>query len=140
MACYKIPGTRDFELTRIEPRKADITGTWLPDEQTIRDMREAGGYTPASTKIILRDDGSAEMVNMPDWLINIGGHSQKGFFSESGAWTLSREGAFWRVEFISTRKRYMTLDISYQKPPHKLSMVLGDPDSAQFMTFIMESR
>jgi hypothetical protein len=138
-SCYKLPGSRDLRLTRDEPNDLDLVGTWIPDKSTADDMRERGGYDgSAATKIILRADGSAEFINMPDWLIETDSSSEKRLWSESGTWKKSREGTLWTVKFRSVNNRYMSLDLLNQKPPYELSIVLGDPDSYEFMTFTKE--
>ena len=103
-------------------------------------MRERGGYDVSKlTRITLSDDGSFEIVNMPDWWNNGFGDSQRGFSSFSGRWALSNNAGYWRIglSFFNTR-RFINL-VGHKlggSPPYYLEVLVGDPDSGDKMVFV----
>jgi hypothetical protein len=56
--------------THAEPNKSDLVGTWVPDENTLKDLRTNGGYdiSKATTKLMLGAEGASN-------------ESQRGFAS-----------------------------------------------------------
>src|SRR5262245_26385196 len=71
------------------PNKSDLIGTWIPTAATVRLMRDEGGYNTSNhdTKIVLKDDGSLEMDDIPDWWFSgITGRSSRTFRSAAGTW------------------------------------------------------
>ncbi|HEX6623316.1 MAG TPA: hypothetical protein VF064_06355, partial [Pyrinomonadaceae bacterium] len=91
------------------------------------------------TRITLSDDGSFEIVDMPDWWNNGFGKSYRGFASFSGRWALSNIGGHWRIglSFFGTR-RFLNL-VEHKmggSPPYCVEIIVGDPDSGDEMIFV----
>src|ERR1700730_2014747 len=76
--------------TRSRPDQKDLVGTWLPDAKTIDDMRTKGGYDVLNgkTRILLREDGTFEAFDMPDWWHDGFGKSARGLEHRVGTWQL----------------------------------------------------
>ncbi len=131
-------GTIEYiQFTRDAPNRSDLVGTWEPDDSTVRDMKQRGNYDISlPTKLMLRDTGYFEMINMPDWWGNSFAESRKGLDSDSGKWSVEQFAEpFWSV-ILSSSKGQRSVNLMGQKPPYKLHFVLGDPDSNESMTFI----
>src|SRR5262249_50031885 len=71
----------ELSFTRHEPARSDIVGVWTPTEKTLRDIRKRGHYESVAHKIVLSDDGTFAMVNMPDWWTDGFGESHGKFDS-----------------------------------------------------------
>jgi hypothetical protein len=129
-----------YRLVATKPDKKDLIGTWIIDGPTIKDMRKRGGYDVSQpTGLVLRDDDSFAMTNMPDWYRNGAGESGHTLLNLSGEWSLDNSyGGYWSVslkaqEFAPRMEirepRYASL------PRYLLQIVIGDPDSREFMRF-----
>jgi hypothetical protein len=131
---------RPYRYVSAEPARADIVGTWAPDQATVDDMRERGGYdVSAPTRLILRDDGSLEVVNMPDWFDNGFGISHGGISSASGHWRLVNASGHWLVG-LSYSGAYRPVDLVEHRfksePRYYIEIIVGDPDSGDEMIFV----
>ena len=123
--------------TRVEPSRGDLIGTWVPDERTLNTMRDVGGYdTTISTRLILRADGSFEMVNMPDWWFNGFGESRRSFSDNSGTWRILQDSdSIWGLRLTTSSGR-TNLNLLEQRPPYRIHVYIGDPDNDVYMTFV----
>ena len=87
--------------TTTQPNEAELIGTWVPDKDRAKDMRDRGRYDidRASTKLILRSDGSFEMVDIPDWWREPFGRSHGRLQSDRGTWRLKEHspGSWWEL-------------------------------------------
>lgn len=130
-----------IQFTRDEPNKADLVGTWEPDESTVREMKDRGGYdTTLPTRLVLRSDGHFDLINMPDWWGGSFAESRRVLESDTGEWTVSQfaGSSVWSL-MLSSSKGLRPVNLMGQKPPYNLHFVLGDPDSNESMTFIKKS-
>ena len=139
--CFNNPPINPAELnfTWRQPNRADLVGTWVPTSATLEDMRDRGGYPISKHELVLLDDGSFSMLNMPDWWSDGFGRSRKGFESGSGTWSISQQGS-WCVYLVFkspiTRSGYgVSLNLRRQKPPYLIHIFLGDPDEWQAILF-----
>ena len=127
--------------TAAKPNESDLVGTWVPDNDSMKDIRERGGYDidNANTKLILRPDGGLEMLNMPDWWQDPFGRSHGTFRSDSGTWMLREHspGTWWEIE-LTFPKAWTTTPIRREKPPYLIHFTLGDPDAGHAMTFVRQ--
>ena len=126
-----------------QPNKNEIVGVWVPNAETVEDIRIRGKYNPTvSTKLILRADGSFEMENMPDWWKNGFGESYGGFESNSGTWKLSDGGGTcWQIDlrFPNLGRSVGLLEHRFGgKPRYVIEVILGDPDSGEEMIFVRQ--
>ena len=141
-ACHANIGElfRPYQYVSKEPNRKDIVGVWIPDKETIDDMRERGGYNVSiPTQIILRDDGSFEMLKMPDWWNNVQGKSYKGFFDLSGRWELSNGLGYWHIGlryFGTYRPINLVEHKTKDSPRYYIEIIVGDADEGHEMIFV----
>jgi len=125
--------------TTVEPNKSDLVGTWIPDKATLEDMKERGGYdTLIPTRLVLKSDGSLEIANIPDWWEIPAGTSRRGMASYSGSWSLYNDQPCWTIA-VKYSNSAGFLNLLGNKPPHKIEIILGDPDSGHNMIFIKQA-
>lgn len=84
------------------PSPEALVGCYVPTEKTKGLLAAKGGYPEAETCIVLKDDSTFIMKNMPDWWLLLG-FSRHEFDSGVGTWRI-RGGTEWLVElsFAST--------------------------------------
>lgn len=133
-----------------DAKPANIIGTWLPDQPTLKEINERGKYNPAvSPKIIFREDGSFELINMPNWIWSRDSRPNGGFKSLSGEWLISNPGGCaqigLRYQDSSPSSAGMTtggLSLAQRRidrePIFIIRIFLGDPDSGDEMIFVRE--
>jgi hypothetical protein len=143
LACCFVPGCDyiSYDGTRDKPPLEAVVGTWVPDDNSLKYMREKGGYSISTrTELILKADGKYEMNNMPDWLWFHDGVSRKAFRSETGTWEVSLDGGrpYW---ILRLRSHGSERGIAWrgQRAPYKLHFSFGHIDNNQYMTFVKES-
>ena len=118
----------------------DVVGSWTLDAESLERMEEEGGYEISTHTLTFRDDGTFELVNMPDWWRS-GGRSTGGFISSSGTWELTDRSGQWEifVHFASLPDYpdglYTVFDIGGREPPYYIWMYAGDPDAGRVMVF-----
>lgn len=136
LAC-RVPTLDQLNYTRNEPKKSDLLGTWVPNQSSLREMESSGGYdTSVQPKLILKADGTFELVNMPDWWDNGFGRSNKSFQDYSGSWGLSTYGntGRWDID-LKSLSRMRSVNLIGQSPPYRIEFIIGDPDSSVSMIF-----
>jgi hypothetical protein len=135
-ACGCNPGAPGY--TTEEPNKNDLVGTWTPDQATLEDMKKRGGYDITKvTMLVIKSDGSLEIINMPDWWEAPFGDSQGRMGSHSGSWSIYNDSMCWTVA-IKYSDRASFLNLIGNKPPYKMEIILGDPDSGHSMIFVKQ--
>jgi hypothetical protein len=130
--------TKELNYTRTKPKKEYLIGTWTPDKETIQDIRTRGHYPEAIHEIILREDGTFSIINMPDWWNNGFGESGGKFISMDGRWSLKEEKDIWTIWVISleTPKEVVgSFNVYHQKPPYSIFVRVGDPNNGKAMIF-----
>jgi hypothetical protein len=137
MGCWWDPHGPSY--TNEKPKQEDIVGTWVPDSQTLRYMRERGNYnsSQAKTRLELKADSRFEMTDMPDWWWKGAiGKSYGTYHSSSGTWELSldTEAHGWAID-LSFPDWSTNVNLTNQRPPYFLHFIIGDPDSGDHMTF-----
>lgn len=123
--------------TRKRPEKSDLVGTWVLDPPTLELLRKRGGYdTSIQTSLVLKTDGTFNLLSMPDWWSDGFGQSHGGFEEHAGTWTTSKygENGIWQLELrASSGTRFANL--IGQSAPYRLEFVIGDADNNVSMTF-----
>ncbi len=132
---------RDPSIPATKPADGELVGTWTLTPATTDKMRSEGGYEISTHSLTLRNDGSFEIVNMPDWWFNFG-HSNKGFYSGSGTWRVVKNSqGYWTIEvrFTSlpgyTSGLVTSFYIGQDKSGYYIYDFIGDPDSGDVMMF-----
>ena len=127
-----------FRSVKNKPSVIDLSGVWVPDKSTLRDMAERGGYdTALQTKLILRANGNLELVNMPDWWESISGESRRGLHSYTGSWKVIKSEENWELAIYSSAMTTSFMILG-NEPPYKVGKYLGDPDSGNTMIFVKQ--
>ena len=129
---------KELNFARKKPDSKDLVGTWIPTKDTLQEIRKRGGYPVAEHKIVLREDGSFSLMNMPDWRDNGSGESHSKLNSSSGTWILATDvkpGFFstWRIELHYSNLIDGGFDVYYQNPPYLIFVRVGDPNSGDAM-------
>jgi hypothetical protein len=136
LAC-RLPTVDQLNYTRTEPKKNDLVGAWVPDKSTLEVLRTRGGYdTSTQTNLVLRDDGSFDLLHMPDWWSDRFGQSNKGFENHTGTWRALNYGdtGIWHIDLRASSGTRL-VNLIGQTPPYRLEFVIGDPDSNVSMIF-----
>jgi len=123
-------------FTTVPPNKADLVGTWVPDASTLKEMSSKGGYdSSVKTALVLRNDGTFELSNMPDWWNTAFSESNSKFNQYSGRWSISQhDSQFWHLTLEWTVAARV-VDLFGQHPPHQIAFRIGDPDNDRWMVF-----
>lgn len=136
------PYSSSYTTTR--PNEGDLIGTWVPDKDAVKDMRDRGRYDieRASTKLILRSDGSFEMVDIPDWWREPFGRSHGRLQSDRGTWRLKEHspGGWWELGLDLPSWGGTAVALRRDKLPYLIHFTLGDPDNGDAMTFVRQSQ
>ena len=129
---------RSPPFTTVEPKKADLVGRWIPNASTLNEMRSKGGYSSSvKTSLVLHDDSTFELSNMPDWW-TASGEPHGKFNQYSGNWSVSRMYSdFWHLN-LATQWEARDVDLFGQNPPYRIAFRIGDPDDRQWMIFEKE--
>lgn len=105
-------------------------------------MHQTGGYDASiQTKLLLKADGTFELVNMPDWWTNDYGDSRKGFENFAGTWKVTQFSKVWAVELrpsSGTRSGTRSLNLIGQSPPYRIDFIIGDADENNSMIFLRQ--
>ena len=129
--------------TRNRPNEADLIGKWVPDEATLKNMRDKGRYNTNKTRtsLTLYSDGSFEMVDMPDWWRDPFGKPHGVLQSDSGYWKLKEHspGSWWEIDFDFPKWGGTTTALRRETPPFIIHFTLGDADSGDAMVFVRQS-
>lgn len=143
LTVFAVSSCREFfdDSTRTRPDTRTLVGTWVPDQESLKYMREAGGYDVSNkTELVLEANGTYKMINMPDWLWLDDGESHKTLHSENGTWDVSpfADRPDWIV-LLRTQARERSAALLGQRPPYRLRFSFGNIDTnPQSMTFIKE--
>jgi hypothetical protein len=134
-----IPAWRELQFTRSQPAEQDIIGTWRPTAETLSEIRARGQYATAEPELILRDDQTFMMRDMPDWWRDGFGRSHGKLESGEGRWDLaSAEGVsqIWVVRLrFSPPSSETSIHLYRQRAPYLIFIRVGDPDTGDAMFF-----
>jgi hypothetical protein len=127
----------EYHFARQKPLEADLVGTWVPTAETLKFMRNEGGYVISTHELVLSADKTFSLKNMPDWWKTDFGESKKGFDSLSGRWELSLATGDrdWGIDLRVGTSIINFVHIRNQKPPYLIHIGIGDPDNGDFMLF-----
>jgi hypothetical protein len=78
----------ELQFTRTKPLESELVGTWRPTADTLKDIRGRGHYAAATHEVVLRQDHTFSIRNMPDWWSNGFGESHGQFEAGDGTWHL----------------------------------------------------
>ena len=132
-----IPVWRELQFTRSQPAEEDIAGTWRPTAETLADIRERGHYPAGEPQLILREDHTFIMRDMPDWWREGFGKSHGKFESGDGTWELSSAEGLSKIWIIRLHFSGFgtSVHIYRQHSPYLIFIRVGDPDTGDAMFF-----
>ena len=125
---------QEIHFTKNKPKESDLFGTYKPDAKTQKLILNEGGYPSANCQIKVNVDGKIELINMPDWWENGFGESHKKLISTNGMWKMENAQNRWGISWKSDNVIH-GVNLIGQKPPYKIHIYVGDPDSDRFMIF-----
>ncbi|HXR46942.1 MAG TPA: hypothetical protein VN784_05820 [Candidatus Limnocylindrales bacterium] len=125
---------QELHFTKNKPQESDLVGIYEPDAKTRNLIIKDGGYPSANCQIKLNADREIELINMPDWWENGFGESHKRLVSTKGIWKLEKVQGRWGIDW-ETENVTHGVNLIGQKPPYKIHIYVGDPDSDCFMIF-----
>lgn len=134
--------SRNHSIPATQPTINQLTGTWTLSAISLNRMRSQGGYKISTHTLTLREDGTFDLINMPDWWLNDFGDSRRGFYSGSGTWEVGKDSqGYWIIELqfnslsgpISNRQP--SFFIGQEKSIYYLYAVIGDPDTGNVIAF-----
>ena len=125
---------QELHFTKNKPKESDLIGTYEPDAKTQKLIVKDGGYVSTNCQIEVDADGKIEFTNMPDWWENGFGESHKKLISTNGIWKLEKIQGYWGIDWENENITH-GVDLIGQKPPYKIHIYVGDPDSDCFMIF-----
>ncbi|CAN5393173.1 hypothetical protein BH09SUM1_BH09SUM1_33610 [soil metagenome] len=133
--------------TRNKPNPSDLVGVYTPVAKSLAFIKDEGHYKPRPASIALFADGTMTISNIPDWWNNGWGTSGGGFDSGTCTWKLNQDK--WRCnlwinfsktdQFDSLKREHKPfngeMELTGQKPPYKIYLIVGDPDSDEGIWF-----
>jgi hypothetical protein len=130
-----------YKIVTRKPEKGDLVGTWVINQPTIDFMRTRGRYDVSRpTQIVLREDDTFDLTNMPDWYDDGFGESHGELRNLLGKWSLHNDGG-WQIGLEA--QRFAPLLVLREpryasQPKYYLQIVIGDPDSGEDMIFVKQ--
>jgi hypothetical protein len=136
-ACNRQLYLGSYTLT--EPVKENLVGVWQLDEASLRDLRERGKYdlTNKQPRLTLAANGTIEINDLPDWVMNDAGQSHGAFQSYAGIWQIGKGGGYWQVTMILSDMS-LSWYLRNEIPPYQLHMTVGNPDEGRAMVFVRQ--
>ena len=126
------------------PKDADIVGTYQLDADTLSrhisvpESKTLLSVNP-SAQVVLSADHGAEFVEVPDWIYDHG--SSLCVISGAGSWKFGKNDDY-SVIWVEIQRRNFRAGVDHcgstyngelflygKKPPYKLHITIGDPDS-----------
>jgi len=131
----------ELDYTRTKPNEADLVGTWTATKETVRDIKDRGGYAKSDPKLILAADGTCAVTDMPDWWRGGFGESHREFESGQGKWQIEEDDNVVKIYVLGLElpTGHQTVHLARQKPSFQIHITLGDPDSGNYMLFEREA-
>lgn len=134
LACQYDPYT--FSYTTVKPDVQFVIGSWVATEDTLRSLAH-GPYESAHPSIMVHDDGTIEMKDIPDtWRSPFGEGSGK-VEEFTGKWKLYKhQDSWWGLQLTEADWGCSgCLMLVGSKPPYTLVIRYGDPDSGDGYEF-----
>jgi hypothetical protein len=126
---------QELHFTKNKPKESNLIGTYEPDAKTQKLITNDGGYASSNCQIKIDADGKIEFTNMPDWWQGGSGESHKQLVSTNSTWDLEKVDDYWQIVWKHDKTFDLNLHLIGQKPPYKIHIYVGDPDSDRFMIF-----
>jgi len=102
VACSRFEGT--FHFLREEPKKESVPGVFVLNRDSYSDdMLRSMGYDDLSVRIVLKEDGTFSISQMPDCWLSDRGDSEGGYDSCRGTWSLYKSDSVYTVSLSMDR-------------------------------------
>jgi hypothetical protein len=134
----------DLSYTKTKPAQEDLVGVWVADNASVRWLEKQHCVMTEPPSLELKADGTFVMKNMPDCWHTLFDDVQKVTLeSHAGTWKISNEYDFCYIIVMeipvtdirtigSTGNKF---DLCQESPPYKIRLVVGDPDSRNYIIF-----
>ena len=146
-ACLREANPSNY--TTVPPEAKDLAGTYEPTEHTVELLKASGKYPAAKSSITLKDDGTVNIVNVPDWWLSSFGEAKGKFDNGTGTWTIDKNRNWWLIvaNLPTTTASFTTssipakghvtamLSLVGQTPPFTLQMNISDPNADLIMQY-----
>ena len=135
--CRKSP--LDEPFLKSKPVAGEFVGVWRL-EATTRGFLSAKGYVLTKNQLVLKQDGTYTLTNMPNYADESRG-SRRSFHSRAGSWKLAPNISGWAVELAPDPSQgahgegIMVLGVRRAKPPYLLYSPVEDPDLDEAIFF-----
>lgn len=126
---------QELHFTKNKPKESDLIGIYEPDAKTQKLITKDGGYASSNCQIKVEADGKIEFTNMPDWWHDGFGQSHGKLESTNGTWFLKKNDSNWQIVWETEKTVDLGLHLLGEKPPYRIHLYVGDPDSQCFMIF-----
>jgi hypothetical protein len=130
------------DLTTNHPSFKDIIGTYIFEKQTLVSIlkdKKAG-----AAKIVIYSDSTYRAINVADFEGKIG-FQDNGIINKTGKWNIETVGGIangsggvdnvWGIALTSMPENLQHIGFMGEKPPYKLIVTYGDPDTGAVMIF-----
>jgi hypothetical protein len=87
----------DPSIPKTRPSRESLIGLWAIDDFSRERMQEDGAYVLSDHTLTLYENGTFELVNMPDWWLSFEDESNGTFHSGKGTWEIDKWQASWVV-------------------------------------------
>lgn len=133
----------DDETTK-KPIWNDVIGTYKFEKQTITNDLE--NYSTSRSFITLNADSTFKATDLPNFSGTLDLHYQ-GNISVRGKWNIETVGSvsgwkeaenIWGLQLTSLPPNLQSMSFMGDKPPYKLLVTYGDPDTGAVMIFSKE--
>lgn len=128
-----------------KPLSKDLLGTWLIDIYSY-DLLRKKGYEYKKVELSIRNDGSFEAKNLPDFINVFSKKNTKEYTTSKGTWEIAKDfdGENWVLQLKFEKSDFYKEDFStefdlyLEEDKLILWFFVGDPDSGERLLFKKE--
>lgn len=132
--CIQLVGCSSSGLappTRVKPKIENITGKWK-----LENTQDFDKYVYGQIQIDLKSDMTFE-AKVPDSFLKPLGRTDYEIVDIDGKWEVFQDSrGFCEVTLNISGKFITGIGIEADKPPHRLSRYIGDPDGGNTISFV----
>jgi hypothetical protein len=145
-ACSSKSNPQDY--TTAQPNFDEMVGAYVPTTATLDLLKATGKYERSDSTITLKDDGTVEITDVPDWWLTSYTEAKGKFDNGKGKWGMDRNKGWWMVvmSFTTQNNSFSSpvpkqgnvtamLSIIGQKAPYRLQLSIADPNAEIAMEF-----
>ncbi len=133
-ACRREPFASTY--TRKEPAVQDLAGSYFPSKETAAFVRGKMGDRQLTSRIILRDDHTFHIENVPDWMKASKPSETGDLATRKGTWKIEEKDRRWLLAITYQDGARAILRLHRDQPPYRIHLTLGDPMAGQVLEFV----